>query len=210
MTDDDRLMVRVQEGDSAAFNELVARYQGPLLGFFYRNIRDRQLSEDFAQETLLRVYNQAWDYLPSGRFRGWIYRIAHNLLIDNIRRQSHDALVHAYTGSHDGGLDAVHRIAARLVPPEDVADQRALARVVDDLLKELPDEQRLTFTMHYFSGLPLSEVASAMETSLPTCKSRLRLCREKLRHKLKARGFDADSSDEAASPTSRTGQTAGR
>ena len=104
MTDDDTLMVRVQEGDSAAFDELVARYQGPLLGFFYRNIRDRQLSEDFAQETLLRVYNQAWDYLPTGRFRGWIYRIAHNLLVDNIRRQSHDALVHAFTGSHDGGV----------------------------------------------------------------------------------------------------------
>ena len=98
MTEDDTLMVRLQEGDSAAFDELVARYQGPLLGFFYRNTRDRQLSEDFAQETLLRVYNQSWDYLPSGRFRGWIYRIARNLLVDNIRRQSHDALIHAFTG----------------------------------------------------------------------------------------------------------------
>jgi RNA polymerase sigma-70 factor (ECF subfamily) len=202
MTDDDKLMVRVQEGDSAAFDELVARYQGPLLGFFFRNIRDRQLSEDFAQETLLRVYNQAWDYLPTGRFRGWIYRIAHNLMIDNIRRQSHDALVHAYTGSHDGGIEAVHRIAAQLVPPEEIADQRELARIVDDLLKELPDEQRLTFTMHYFSGLPLSEVAAAMETSLPTCKSRLRLCREKLRHKLRARGFgDPSQAESLADPT---------
>ena len=57
MTEDDILMVRVQEGDSTAFDELVTRYQGPLLGFFFRNTRDRQLSEDFAQETLLRVYN---------------------------------------------------------------------------------------------------------------------------------------------------------
>jgi RNA polymerase sigma-70 factor (ECF subfamily) len=185
MTDDDTLMGRVQTGDSGAFEELVARYQGPLLGFFYRNIRDRQLSEDFAQETLLRVYNQAWDYLPSGRFRGWIYRIAHNLLVDNIRRQSHDALVHAFTGSHDGGAEAVSRIAAQVVPPEEIADQRELARIVDELLKELPSEQRLTFTMHYYSGLPLSEVAEAMETSLPTCKSRLRLAREKLRQKLR-------------------------
>jgi len=214
MTDDDTLMVRVQEGDSRAFDELVARYQGPLLGFFYRNIRDRQLSEDFAQETLLRVYNQAWDYLPTGRFRGWIYRIAHNLLVDNIRRQSHDALVHAYTGNHDGGMEAVSRIAAHFVPPEDVAHQRELARIVDELLKELPDEQRLTFTMHYFSGLPLSEVAVAMETSLPTCKSRLRLGREKLRQKLRARGFSDDSSpespgDSTCADSSRAGPTAG-
>ncbi len=214
MTDDDTLMVRLQEGDSAAFDELVARYQGPLLGFFYRNTRDRQLSEDFAQETLLRVYNQSWDYLPSGRFRGWIYRIARNLLVDNIRRQSHDALIHAFTGqAPDGGADAVSRIAAQFVPPEDIAAQRELAAVVDELLKELPEEQRLTFTMHYFSGLALSEVAAAMETSLPTCKSRLRLCREKLRHKLRARGFadeisgelPADASPSRPSASRRTG-----
>ena len=188
--DDDTLMVRVQEGDPRAFEELVARYQGPLLGFFFRNIHDRQLSEDYAQETLLRVYNQSWDYLPSGRFRGWIYRIAHNLLVDNIRRQSHDALIHAYKGSHDGGVEAVNRIAARLTPPDEIADQRELARIIDALLKELPGDQRLTFTLHYFAGLPLSEVATATETSLPTCKSRLRLAREKLRQKLRSRGFE--------------------
>jgi RNA polymerase sigma-70 factor (ECF subfamily) len=209
MTDDDTLMVRLQEGDSAAFDELVARYQGPLLGFFYRNTRDRQLSEDFAQETLLRVYNQSWDYLPSGRFRGWIYRIARNLLVDNIRRQSHDALIHAFTGqTPDGGADAVSRIAAQLVPPEDIAAQRELAAVVDELLKELPEEQRLTFTMHYFSGLTLSEVAAAMETSLPTCKSRLRLCREKLRHKLRARGFGDESPGDLPADPSPTGPSA--
>jgi len=202
MTEDDILMVRVQEGDPTAFNELVTRYQGPLLGFFFRNTRDRQLSEDFAQETLLRVYNQSWDYLPTGRFRGWIYRIAHNLLIDNIRRQSHDALIHAYKGTQDGGVDAVNRIAAQFVPPEDLADQRELARIVDELLKELPDEQRQTFTMHYFSGLPLSEVAAAMETSLPTCKSRLRLCREKLRLKLKALGYGDPATAESTAPGS--------
>ena len=53
----------------------------------------------------------------------------------------------------------------------------------------LPADQRLTFTMHYYSGLPLSEVALAMDTSLPTCKSRLRLAREKLRQKLRERGM---------------------
>ena len=95
MTEDDQLMVRIQSGDTRAFEELVDRYQAPLIGFFFRNTRDTQLSEDLAQETLLRVYNQSWDYLPVGRFRGWMYRIGRNLMIDNIRRQSHDALVKA-------------------------------------------------------------------------------------------------------------------
>jgi RNA polymerase sigma-70 factor, ECF subfamily len=189
MTDDDQLMVRMQEGDSSAFNELVERYQGPLIGFFFRNVRDRQLCEDLSQETLLRVYNQSWDYLPSGRFRGWIYRIARNLLIDSVRRQSHDALVHAFSRTPDGESDAISRLAAKVAPPEEVADQRELARIVDELLRLLPADQRLTFTMHHYSGLPLSEVALAMDTTLPTCKSRLRLAREKLRQKLRERGL---------------------
>lgn len=191
MTDDDQLMVRIQSGDSGAYEQLVERYQGPLIGFFHRNIRDHQLAEDFTQETLLRVYNQSWDYLPSGRFRGWIYRIARNLMVDNLRRQSHDALIHAYSRTGNCEEDAVNRLVANVVPPEQIVDQRELARIVDDLLQELPEEQRLTFTMHHFSGLPLSEVAVAMETSLATSKSRLRLAREKLQQKLQRRGLVA-------------------
>src|SRR5262249_45109611 len=79
--DDDQLMICIQSGDSRAFDELVERYQGQLIGFFYRNTRDMQFSEDLTQETLLRVFNQSWDYLPVGKFRAWMYRIARNLLI---------------------------------------------------------------------------------------------------------------------------------
>jgi RNA polymerase sigma-70 factor, ECF subfamily len=188
MTDDDRLMVGIQSGDSRAFEELVARYQGPLYGFFFTNTHDSGLSEDLTQETLLRVYNQAWDYLPVGRFRGWMYRIARNLLIDNIRRQSHDALIKAVKGGGADEVDGMARLAAQVVSAEELADHRELASLVDDMLDEIPDDQRLTFTLHHYAGLTLTEVADAMETSLPTSKSRLRLAREKLREKLLQHG----------------------
>jgi RNA polymerase sigma-70 factor (ECF subfamily) len=187
MSDDDQLMVRIQSGETRAFDELCERYQGALIGFFHRNTHDRQTAEDLTQETLLRVYNQAWDYLPTGRFRGWVYRIARNLLVDSIRRQSHDALVHAYTGREGCDTDALNRLVDNMAPPEQIAGQRELAAIVEGLLTELPQEQRLTFTLHHFSGLTLSEISLAMETSLPTCKSRLRLAREKLQQKLRER-----------------------
>jgi RNA polymerase sigma-70 factor (ECF subfamily) len=203
MSDDDDLMIRIQSGDAQAFDQLVERYQGQMIGFFQKNTRDHQLSEDLTQETLLRVHNQSWDYLPTGRFRGWIYRIARNLLIDNVRRQSHDALVHAYTGSHDSESDALSQLEGEVVPAEQIADQREFARLIDELLQELPEEQRVTFTMHHFTGLTLSEVALATDAGLPTCKSRLRLAKEKLRQKLRDRGMlfaegDAATDDEAA------------
>ncbi len=188
VTDDDQLIIGIQEGDQRAFEALVARYQGPLIGFFYRNTRDREFSEDLTQETLLRVYNQAWDYLPMGRFKAWMYRIARNLLIDNVRRQSHDALVKAATGQGADEQDALARLAGEVLSPQEHADIRETAHLVDELLREIPEEQRVTFVMHHYACLSLPEVAEAMETSLPTTKSRLRLAREKLREQLASRG----------------------
>lgn len=186
---DDQLMLRLQDGDRRAFDELVDRHQGSLLGFFFRQTRDRQLAEDLTQDTLLRVYNQSWDYLPRGCFRGWMFRIGRNLLIDNTRRRSHDALVKALRSGPDDDHDVLARVMGEVVSPPDEADRRELAQLVDSLLLEIPQEQRLTFLLHHYSGLSLPEVALAMETSLPTSKSRLRLAREKLREKLAERGI---------------------
>lgn len=191
-TDDDRLMIRLQEGDQSAFEELVARNQGPLIGFFLRNTRDRHLAEDLAQETLIKIYQQSWDYLPLGRFTGWMYRIARNLLIDNVRRRSHDALVKAIKGHDENEHDAMARIAGEFASPEDKAKLNEIAAIIDDLLAEIPEDQRQTFTLHYYSGLKLAEVAEVMESTVPTTKSRVRLAREKLHEKLKRRGVTGD------------------
>ena len=197
MTEDDQLMVRIQEGDARAFRELMERHQGPLIGFFFRNTRDAQMAEDLAQDTLLRVFDQSWDYLPQGKFRGWMYRIGRNLLIDNVRKQSHDALIRAVKGHHDKDqADAMARLAGEVLPPDVDAGHRELAELVDELLDEIPEEQRLTFTLHHYAGLSLPEVAEVMDTSLPTTKSRLRLAREKLQEKLVQRGV----SDPRESP----------
>ncbi|MDB5339654.1 MAG: sigW 7 [Planctomycetaceae bacterium] len=187
---DDQLMVRLQTGESRAFDTLVERYQGQLLGFFFRNTRDRQLSEDLTQETFLRLHNQSWDFLPVGKFRGWLYRLARNLLIDNVRRQSHDALIKAVTGKQEDEEDGLARLTEEVLSPDSHADIREMASIVDDMLRQLPEEQRLTFLLHHYGGLTLAEVADAMEANVPTTKSRLRLAREKLQEKLRARGID--------------------
>lgn len=187
---DDQLMVRLQGGESRAFDSLVDRYQGQLLGFFFRNTRDRQLSEDLTQETFLRLHNQSWDFLPVGKFRGWLYRLARNLLIDNVRRQSHDALIKAVTGKQQDEEDGMARLTEEILSPQAHADNREIAGIVDEILGHLPEEQRLTFLLHHYGGLTLVEVADAMEANVPTTKSRLRLAREKLQDKLRARGIE--------------------
>ena len=188
---DDGLMYLLQGGDRHAFDQLVQRYQRPLAGFFFRHLRDWQLAEDLTQETLIRVHSMAWDYLPRGCFKGWLFRIARNLMIDSTRRRSHDALVNAARTQRprDDEDDVLGQLAGDFVLPEDKAEQNEFAKIVSGLLQKIPEEQRLTFMMHHYSGLSLPEVADAMEANLPTTKSRLRLAREKLRELLAERGI---------------------
>ena len=189
LDEDDQLMVRLQDGDSRAFDEIVDRHSGPLYGFFLKNSRNPQLAEDLTQETLLRLYRQFWNYLPVGRFKGWMYRIARNLLIDNVRKASHDCLVNAIKGKFEDDTDLISTVAGDMLSPPEEADHGELKVLVDRLLDDLPEEQRLTFTLHHFAGLSLPEVAEVLDTSVPTTKSRLRLAREKLSSWLLERGI---------------------
>lgn len=192
--EDDELMLRLQGGDRTAFDRLVEKHQSALIGFFIRHLGDAQLGEDLTQETLLRVYQQSWDYLPRGCFRGWMFRIARNLLIDNTRRRSHDALVRAVrsrpTVHDDDDDDGLSQVAEHEPNPEDRAAEHEAAEAVDQLFPKLPEDQKQTFILYHYLQLSLPEIADAMETTLPTAKSRLRLSREKLRDMLKDRGFD--------------------
>lgn len=195
--EDDQRMIRLQEGESEAFDEIMAAWQGPLFGFFLRRTKDVQRSEDLVQETLLRLYRKAWNYLPTGSFRGWLFRIANNLLIDNVRKRSSDALIRRVTAtvSSDGeSVSLLDLMPDDLVSSEAKASNREIALLVDELLCELPDDQRQTFMLHHYESLTLSEVATAMKTNLPTAKSRLRLAKEKLRYQLTCRGIAESAS----------------
>jgi RNA polymerase sigma-70 factor, ECF subfamily len=192
-TIDDLRMQRLAENDSRAFDEIVREWQRPLFGFFFRNTRDEHLSEDLVQETLLRLYRNSWDYLPRGLFKGFLFRIARNLLIDHSRRAVHDVLIRRIqprvAEGEDDPPDLMQLVPDDLLSPEGKAIEREISGIIQDLLTQLPDEQRQTFMLHYYDSLTLSDVAAAMETNLPTAKSRLRLAREKLKYLLVCKGF---------------------
>lgn len=187
---DDELMGMVGLGDAAAFAELCGRYERQLTGWLNRRLGDWQKAEDMAQETFLRIYSKASSYLPNGQFSGWLFRIASNLIVDQSRRQKNDWIDQAISSrpskDHD---DLVTRFAAEGFDVGDSIDQHELAEMVDEILTRIPDDQRMTFTLAVFVGLSLPEIAEAMETNLPTTKSRMRLAREKIRERLQAYGI---------------------
>ncbi len=190
LTEDDQLMIRIQEGDQRAFDVLVERHQKRLFYFFLDNLRDPHLAEDLAQETLLKVYNQSWDYLPLGRFTSWMYRVARNLLIDDYRKRSHDALLHCTRPSKESEDDLLGGVADDLSLPEEFARKSEEQQKIHLLLQQLPEDQRQTLTLHYFGNLKLHEIAELMDANLATTKSRLRLAREKLKSLLEKEGIN--------------------
>jgi RNA polymerase sigma-70 factor (ECF subfamily) len=191
--EDDQRMIRLQEGDARAFAEIVAVWQDPLLRFFYRSTRDAATSEDLVQETLLRLYRTAWDYIPQGLFRGFLFRIARNLLIDHCRRQVSDLLVRSIRPRRelDGDGDScwIAELPGATRTAESTAEDHEVDLLVRRLLEDFPEEQRVTFTLYHYESLTLPEIADATNSGLSTTKSRLRLAREKLREQLTARGF---------------------
>jgi len=191
--EDDTLMMRLRDGDGTAFEALVSRHQGPLIGFFNRQLRDWQLAEDLCQEMLVKIYNTAESYLPQNMFKAWLYRAARNLLIDTKRRQKKDVMKHCVHQSRDEDReDMISRLADELPLPIANMDHAELARQVDNALDDIPDDQRMTFILYTYAGLNLPEISEIMETNLATTKSRLRLAREKMREKLAVRGFTPD------------------
>ncbi len=192
-SNDDQRMIRMKEGDTNAFEELILEWQGPLLGFFLRKTGDRHLSEDLVQETLLRLYRSVSNYVVMNQFRGFLFRMARNLLIDHSRSAERNLVIRAIRNqlySRDAEqLDPTQQIPEELLSPADAASKRELAESVQMAITQLPESQRQTLVMHHFQGLTLSEIADAMEIPLPTAKSRLHLAKVRLCHWLTCRGL---------------------
>ena len=188
--DCDQLMVRVQQGEREAFEELVEKFEGPLQRFFLANTNDSHLAEDLAQETLIRVYNKAWNYLPCGRFPSWLFCIARNLLVDSIRRFTRDALVHSKR-VFDGECETlvVETVSSGRGGPDQQAASSETMAVIRELILEISEEQRLVLTLTQQTDMTHQQIAVALEIPVGTCKSRLRLARNRLARLLEQHGL---------------------
>src|SRR5262245_65645713 len=76
-----------QQGRDAAFRELVRRYERPIFSLIYRMVRDRETSEDLAQDTFIKVLNHIDRYRPEFRLSSWLFKIANNVAIDYLRKR---------------------------------------------------------------------------------------------------------------------------
>jgi RNA polymerase sigma-70 factor (ECF subfamily) len=169
---------KVLAGDIDAFENIVRRWQGPLVNLAYRFCRDRSRAEDMAQEAFLRAYRALGTWRKDAAFSTWLFAIATNLYRSEIRRipplmTSLDDIV------EPGDAGAVAQVFGQQVFGEESRD-RAVRRAV----LALPEKYRETLTLFYFHGKDISETARSLGLAEGTIKARLNRGREILRGKL--------------------------
>ncbi|MFN2516221.1 MAG: RNA polymerase sigma factor [Pyrinomonadaceae bacterium] len=187
-TSDHALLEATRTGDEDAFAELVSRYRNQITSFIYRMTNDYDGAVDLAQETFVRVYRAAERYQTNYAFSTYIYRIATNLAISELRKRKRRKLV-SLTGffqPNDGGEPQEFNPADnRPLPDTELVDsERRLA--VQRAISTLPEKYRAPLILRDVEGRSYEEISRILQTSEGTIKSRISRARGFLREKMRA------------------------
>jgi RNA polymerase sigma-70 factor (ECF subfamily) len=184
---DQEVVARAREGREAAYRELIGRYERPVFSLIYRLVRDREQAEDLAQETFIKVLNALDRYDPSYKFSSWIFKIAHNTALDQLRRKEPEVL------SLDGSphaRDASEVSATTLTAvatdedPEAYTASREVGREIEAAIATLRAEYRTAILLWHVEGRPYEEIAQIMGVPLGTVKTYIHRGRNELRQRL--------------------------
>jgi len=182
---DAALMLAYRDGDAAAFEALYARWRGPLYRYFLRQCGHAGQADELFQDVFMRVIGAAASYEATAKFATWLFRIAHNRLVDHWRKLGREPVDLLPSGGDDGDC-AFDPPAPDAAAPERQAEQRELGEALMAAVNALPEVQREAFLLAEEGGLTLEEIASVAGVGRETIKSRLRYATAKLRHKLEA------------------------
>jgi RNA polymerase sigma-70 factor, ECF subfamily len=183
---DAALMLRVKQGDRAAFAELVDKYKQPIMNLACRTIRDATEAEDLAQNVFVQVYKSAHRYRSSAKFSTWLFTIARNLCLNEIRRRSRHPAESLDAPRPEAEDQASLQVPDRkTVPPPDQLLQRELEEKLEQALAGLPENQRTALLLCRQADLSYEEIAKVLGCSLSATKSLIHRGRGTLKQKLK-------------------------
>jgi RNA polymerase sigma-70 factor (ECF subfamily) len=194
-----QLIEACQQGDAAAFNMLVWRWEGPLYSFVYRYVGNAAVAQDLVQDTFIRVLRSIGQYAHRGSFSTWLYQVAVNLCKDHLRRRRLPVV-----SLHDRRTSVSER---RIPFVEGVVDEDARTdagveaaereRLVRRLLDGLSEDQREVILLKEYQGLTFAEIGEVLGVPENTAKARLHRGLHAMRRQLEADrvGPEAGSGD---------------
>jgi RNA polymerase sigma-70 factor (ECF subfamily) len=176
-----------KEGREPAFRELVRRYERPVFSLIFRMVRDREMAEDLAQDTFIKVLNNIDRYRPEFKLSSWLFKIANNVTIDHLRRRqlatvSLDGSPHAQTAAEAQAtsLDVESRGQSAL----EAIESRELGSAIELAIGKLRPEYRSCILLRHVEGRSYEEIAATLDLPLGTVKTYIHRARHELREAL--------------------------
>ena len=169
---DEELVISYSIGNNLAFDELLLRHQKNVFNYIYFIIRNREMAEDVFQETFIKAITtiKQGRYTENGKFRAWIMRIAHNLVIDYFRQERSENTV----SNDETEIDLLNN--ANLCD-ETIEDRLVYGQILEDVKKlvlYLPQSQKEVLEMRYYQGLSFKEISEQTGISINTALGRMR------------------------------------
>jgi RNA polymerase sigma-70 factor (ECF subfamily) len=172
MLTDEELVVAYAQGNNSAFDILLNRHKDTVYSYIYFIVRNRELAEDIFQETFVKaiVTIKQGRYTENGKFRAWISRIAHNLIIDNYRQEKNEQTI----SNDDCEIDLFNNYKLSEGTIEDELIKSQILADVKKLIDYLPDNQKEVLMLRYYQDLSFKEIADITGVSINTALGRMR------------------------------------
>lgn len=179
--DDAKLLAAYRQGDDEALGVLVEKYKSPLFGFIYKFSEGREDADEVFQEVWVRAIKNMNRYRQKNLL-SWLFRIAHNLMIDRIRRNRFS--VSLDTPASEDGMALNEKLASPRLGPDDESGGHDLGVRIEAAAERLPLEQREVFWLRMQAGLSFKEIAKVQKCSINTALARMQYAVSKLRTEL--------------------------
>ena len=169
---DETLVDLYANGNNSAFDVLLNRYQKSIHSYIFYIVRNQDLTEDIFQETFLKVIMtiKQGRYTDNGKFKAWITRIAHNLIIDGFRQERNENTI----SNDDTEVDLFNNTKLCDLNVEDNMVQEQVYSDIKKLVRHLPDNQREVLEMRYYKDMSFKEIADSTGVSINTALGRMR------------------------------------
>lgn len=175
------LMLRVKEGDVRAFEELVTRHQGAVIGTVAKMLNCQSEAEDIAQQVFLRLWKSAKRYKEKAKFTTYLFTITRNLVFNESKRRSTRKQVSIEQRNEETHVEIADTQTAE---PNKALLEAELNAAVDAAIEALPKKQRLAMILRRYEQLPYEEIATILGTSVASVKSHLFRARATLKESL--------------------------
>ena len=183
---DAALMLRVKQGDVAAFTALVEKFKQPVLNMVSRTLRDDTEAEDLAQNVFVQVWKSAARYESTAKFSTWLFTIVRNLCLNEIRRRSRHPAESLDAPHPEQEDQPKHQFEdVKLVSPPDTLLRDELVAKVGEAIAALPENQRTALLLCRQDELSYEEIAAVLGCSVSATKSLIHRGRETLKERLK-------------------------